>query len=174
MRVPALSPAEWTISAAESKAWTRARPKLLASWRTIRGLRLSLSERARKARPWSSSSIGPARWASIGSPIATASSSTFARTRADTMRRWMRHATARASLLALALAPSALRADPVSDFYKGRQITMILSADAGGGYGSYANAFAPYLSQHIRGKPKIVVQFMPGAGGLRAMNYLYS
>jgi tripartite-type tricarboxylate transporter receptor subunit TctC len=90
------------------------------------------------------------------------------------MQRWMRHATAGASLLALALAPSALRADPVSDFYKGRQITMILSADAGGGYGSYANAFAPYLSQHIPGKPKIIVQYMPGAGGLRAMNYLYS
>src|SRR3984893_3340729 len=90
------------------------------------------------------------------------------------MRRWVRHTVAGASLLALALAPSALRADPVSDFYKGRQITMILSADAGGGYGSYANAFAPYLSQHIPGKPKIIVQYMPGAGGLRAMNYLYS
>src|SRR6202140_1082509 len=90
------------------------------------------------------------------------------------MRRWMRHLTAGASLMAFALAPSVLRADPVGDFYKGRQITIILSADAGGGYGSYANAFAPYLSQHIPGKPKIIVQYMPGAGGLRAMNCLYS
>src|SRR5258705_4021585 len=89
------------------------------------------------------------------------------------MRRWMLHAIA-AGLMALALAPSLVRADPISDFYKGRQITMMLSADAGGGYGSYANAFAPYLSQHIPGKPKIIVQYMPGAGGLRAMNYLYS
>src|SRR5258705_2927887 len=89
------------------------------------------------------------------------------------MRRWMLHAIA-AGLMALALAPSLVRADPISDFYKGRQITMMLSADAGGGYGSYANAFAPYLSAHIPGKPKIVVQYMPGAGGLRAMNYLYS
>lgn len=69
---------------------------------------------------------------------------------------------------------SVAAADPVSDFYKDHQITMILSADAGGGYGSYANAFAPYLSAHIPGKPKIIVQYMPGAGGLRAMNYLYS
>ena len=90
------------------------------------------------------------------------------------MRRWTRHAIAGASLLALAFVPSALRAASVEDFYKGRQITMILSADAGGGYGSYANAFAPYLSAHIPGKPKIIVQYMPGAGGLRAMNYLYS
>jgi tripartite-type tricarboxylate transporter receptor subunit TctC len=86
----------------------------------------------------------------------------------------MRRALAAAAILGLAFAPSVSRADAVSDFYKSRQITMILSADAGGGYGSYANAFAPYLSQHIPGKPKIVVQYMPGAGGLRAMNYLYS
>ena len=90
-----------------------------------------------------------------------------------TMRRWIRHGIA-AGLAALAFAPSASRAASVEDFYKGRQITMILSADAGGGYGSYANAFAPYLSAHIPGKPKIIVQYMPGAGGLRAMNYLYS
>src|SRR5258706_2926169 len=89
------------------------------------------------------------------------------------MRRWLRHGIA-AGLMALALAPSVSRAASVEDFYKGRQITMILSADAGGGYGSYANAFAPYLSAHIPGKPKIIVQYMPGAGGLRAMNYLYS
>src|SRR5450755_4573964 len=90
------------------------------------------------------------------------------------MQRWMRKLTAGASLIVAALAPSLARADSVSDFYKGRQMIMILSADAGGGYGSYANAFAPYLSAHIPGKPRIIVQYMPGAGGIRAMNYLYS
>ena len=90
------------------------------------------------------------------------------------MRRLLRKALIGASLAAAMLAPAIARADAVSDFYKSRQITMILSADAGGGYGSYANAFAPYLSAHIPGKPKIVIQYMPGAGGLRATNYLYS
>jgi len=90
------------------------------------------------------------------------------------MKHRLLSALAGAAILALAFTPAASRADAVADFYKSRQITMILSADAGGGYGSYANAFAPYLSQHIPGKPKIVVQYMPGAGGLRAMNYLYS
>ena len=51
---------------------------------------------------------------------------------------------------------------------------LIMSADAGGGYGTYANAFAPYLAAHIPGRPRITIQFMPGAGGLRAMNYLYT
>src|SRR5689334_23681460 len=79
-----------------------------------------------------------------------------------------------ATLVALVIAVPAASADPVSDFYKDRQITMILSADAGGGYATYANAFAPYLSKHIPGNPRITVQYMPGAGGLRATNYLYT
>jgi tripartite-type tricarboxylate transporter receptor subunit TctC len=46
--------------------------------------------------------------------------------------------------------------------------------DAGGGYAAYANTLAPFLSAHLPGRPRIVVQYMPGAGGIRAMNYLYS
>jgi tripartite-type tricarboxylate transporter receptor subunit TctC len=49
-----------------------------------------------------------------------------------------------------------------------------LSAGAGGGYASYALAFAPYFSAHIPGNPSIVVQNMAGGGGIRAMLYLDS
>src|SRR5579862_7395470 len=77
--------------------------------------------------------------------------------------------------LALALCLGAgARADPVADFYRGRSISLILSAGAGGGYASYAQAFAPYFSAHIPGNPSIVIQNMPGGGGLRAMLYLNS
>jgi tripartite-type tricarboxylate transporter receptor subunit TctC len=75
--------------------------------------------------------------------------------------------------LALCLG-SAARADPIADFYKGRSISWILSAGAGGGYASYAQAFAPYFSAHIPGNPNIVIQNMPGGGGIRAMLYLNS
>jgi tripartite-type tricarboxylate transporter receptor subunit TctC len=63
-------------------------------------------------------------------------------------------------------------ADPIADFYKGRTISWILSAGVGGGYASYAQAFAPYFAAHIPGHPSVVVQNMPGGGGLRAMLYL--
>jgi tripartite-type tricarboxylate transporter receptor subunit TctC len=79
-----------------------------------------------------------------------------------------------APLAVLMLLPGAVSADPVADFYKGRSINWILSAGAGGGYASYAHAFAPFLSAHIPGKPNIVIQSMPGAGGIRAMLYLNS
>jgi tripartite-type tricarboxylate transporter receptor subunit TctC len=66
------------------------------------------------------------------------------------------------------------QADAVADFYKGKQVNWVLSAGAGGGYASYAHAFAPYFQKHIPGNPNIVVQNMPGAGGIRAMMFFNS
>lgn len=76
--------------------------------------------------------------------------------------------------LAAYLVPPAARADDVAAFYAGRRVFWILSADAGGGYSAYAQAFAPFFADHIPGKPTIVIQNMPGGGGLRAMNQLYA
>jgi tripartite-type tricarboxylate transporter receptor subunit TctC len=83
----------------------------------------------------------------------------------------------RSKLATLALARSVCsgaRADSIADFYRGHSISLILSAGAGGGYASYAQAFAPYFSAHIPGNPNIVIQNMPGGGGIRAMLYLNS
>jgi len=88
--------------------------------------------------------------------------------------RWRCTSFAAAASLALGLGTAAASADPAADFYKGKQINWILSAGAGGGYSAYALAFAPYFSAHIPGNPHIVVQNMPGAGGIRAMLYLQS
>jgi tripartite-type tricarboxylate transporter receptor subunit TctC len=76
------------------------------------------------------------------------------------------------ALAAVLALHSTAHADPIADFYKGRSISWILSAGAGGGYSSYALAFAPYFSAHIPGNPSIVVQNLPGGGGIRAMLYL--
>src|SRR5262245_2995452 len=89
------------------------------------------------------------------------------------MRRSSAHAAAVLFGAGLALSSAFASAATPEEFYKGRQMLLIMSADAGGGYGTYANALAPYLAAHIPGKPRITIQFMPGAGGLRAMNYLY-
>jgi tripartite-type tricarboxylate transporter receptor subunit TctC len=78
----------------------------------------------------------------------------------------------RACLLGLAAGLCALPAAAQEDFYKGRQITWILSTGAGGGYSAYAQTFAPYLTKYLPGNPNVVIQNMPGAGGIRAMQYL--
>lgn len=81
--------------------------------------------------------------------------------------------------LALALAaglalPSAdVRANPVADFYKGKQIQVIVGYGPGGGYDVYARLLARHMDRHIPGNPTLVVQNMPGAASLIAANYLY-
>ena len=84
----------------------------------------------------------------------------------------MRFAAA-AMLVAGAPAPQA-RADAVSDFYKGKTITMIVSYGPGGGYDRYGRILAQYMSKYIPGNPTIVINNMPGAGSLKGANYIYN
>ncbi len=66
------------------------------------------------------------------------------------------------------------RADAVEDFYKGKTIAMILGFPAGGGYDNYARPLALHMSRHIPGHPTIIIQNVPGAGGLQAANRIYN
>jgi tripartite-type tricarboxylate transporter receptor subunit TctC len=75
--------------------------------------------------------------------------------------------------LVLALAANA-RADAVADFYRGRSITLTVGYSASGGYDAYGRVLARHLSKHIPGRPSVIVQNMPGAGSLRAANFLYN
>lgn len=85
----------------------------------------------------------------------------------------MRTFTAILSALALAVAASAPHAARAADdFYKNKNVTFLVAADVGGGYDLYARALAPYLKQHIPGHPNIIVQNMPGAGGIVMANYM--
>jgi tripartite-type tricarboxylate transporter receptor subunit TctC len=72
------------------------------------------------------------------------------------------------------LAASQLAAGLASadDFYAKRQITMIVGSAPGGGYDTYARLVARHLPKFIAGEPTIVVQNLPTAGSLAAMNAL--
>jgi tripartite-type tricarboxylate transporter receptor subunit TctC len=61
----------------------------------------------------------------------------------------------------------------VADFYRGKQITLIVGYGPGGGYDITARLVARYLGKYIPGNPDVVVQNMPGAGSMRAANYTY-
>ena len=58
------------------------------------------------------------------------------------------------------------------DFYKGRQVTLVIGNNAGTAYDASARLVARHLGRHITGDPTIVVQNMPGATGLTAANYI--
>jgi tripartite-type tricarboxylate transporter receptor subunit TctC len=78
------------------------------------------------------------------------------------------------SLAMLVLMGVAASADPVADFYRGRQVSLIVGYGTGGGYDVYGRLMARHLGRHIPGQPNVVVQNMPGAGSLRAVNHLYT
>jgi tripartite-type tricarboxylate transporter receptor subunit TctC len=84
--------------------------------------------------------------------------------------------------LKLALAAAILvwtgRVEPAlsepADFYKGKDIKLIISATVGGGYDVYARALAKHLGEHIPGNPTIIPQNLPAAGGIAAANHMYN
>ena len=80
---------------------------------------------------------------------------------------------ARACVVALALVSvfvTAARADEESDFYKGRQVRLLIGFGPGGGYDLIARLVARRFGEHIPGTPQIVPQNVPGAGSLTAAN----
>lgn len=76
--------------------------------------------------------------------------------------------------VAALLLPSAAGAQSVADFYKSKDVTILVGSGAGGGYDTYTRALARYWGKHIPGNPNIIVQNMPGANGVKMMNHLYN
>jgi tripartite-type tricarboxylate transporter receptor subunit TctC len=77
------------------------------------------------------------------------------------------------ALIALASAVPA-HAQPVEEFYRSRAITILVGFTAGGGYDLYARLLGRHMGRHVPGNPTIVVQNMPGAGSLKATQFVYS
>ena len=75
---------------------------------------------------------------------------------------------------ALVVAGAASAQSNIEAVYKGKQIKLISSSDAGGGYDASARLLARHMGNHLPGQPQIIVQNMPGAGGIKAANYLYN
>jgi tripartite-type tricarboxylate transporter receptor subunit TctC len=79
-----------------------------------------------------------------------------------------------AVLTLLALLGNGLAQDAVADFYKGRQIRISVGFSAGGSSSLYAQSLSRHMGKYLPGNPALVVQHMPGAGGLVAANYVYN
>jgi hypothetical protein len=80
--------------------------------------------------------------------------------------------SASATLLALG-AQAALAQAPTADLYAGKTLTVLVGLAPGGSADTLVRAFVPHFRRHIPGQPNVVVQNMPGAGGVLAFNYVY-
>ena len=77
-----------------------------------------------------------------------------------------------ATSLILLAAPCPADADTVADHFRGKRVSILVSYETGGAYDLYARMFAQFFSRHLPGQPTVIVQNMPGAGGLKAARYL--
>ena len=90
-------------------------------------------------------------------------------------RKFTRRAALQISAGAIvASAAGKASAQSLSDFYRGKKMTLITAASPGGGYDQYARLLARHMNKYIPGEPSIVVQNMTGAEGLRASNHIYN
>jgi len=62
----------------------------------------------------------------------------------------------------------------VADFYRGKTVEIYVGTTAGGGYSTFAQILSKHLGNHIPGNPAVIVKHLPGAGGLKALNYVYN
>src|SRR5262249_3516807 len=60
-----------------------------------------------------------------------------------------------------------------SPYYQGQSIKVIVGFTSGGFYDRWSRLLARYVPKYIPGNPEMVVQHMPGAGGLIAANHVY-
>lgn len=83
-----------------------------------------------------------------------------------------RSATVALAMTMGALATDAASADPLADFYRGKNLQMIIATAPGGDYDTRARLLARHMHRHIPGEPAIIPTNMPGAVGVQAANYL--
>ena len=76
-------------------------------------------------------------------------------------------------LLSVVFAASERFAYGAAPYYEGKAIRIIVGTSPGGGYDTYTRLIARHFSKYIPGNPTIVVDNMPGAGGLVSANHLF-
>jgi tripartite-type tricarboxylate transporter receptor subunit TctC len=72
----------------------------------------------------------------------------------------------------LALIPLAAQAQSAEDFFRGKQIALIIGYNPGGSYDAYGRLTANFLPRFIPGNPVVVAKNMPGVGSVKAANFL--
>lgn len=81
-----------------------------------------------------------------------------------------------AMLLACAVpyGSGAAFAESVAEFYTGKRITIVIGGGPGSGNEVYARLLSEFMTKWIPGNPILILQFMPGSGGVKAANYVYN
>ncbi len=77
-----------------------------------------------------------------------------------------------AAMLVVAGSSPATAQKSVEDFYKGKNIDLVIGYSPGGGYDLYARMVGQHIGKHIPGNPTIIPRNMPGAGSRTAVAWI--
>ncbi|HEV8341743.1 MAG TPA: tripartite tricarboxylate transporter substrate-binding protein [Candidatus Binatia bacterium] len=78
------------------------------------------------------------------------------------------------SLFVVILILFATTAYPQTSFYQGKTVRIIVGTPPGNLYDLWARLIVAHMGKHIPGNPDFIVQNMPGAGHVVAVNHLFS
>jgi tripartite-type tricarboxylate transporter receptor subunit TctC len=65
-------------------------------------------------------------------------------------------------------------AEDAAAFYRGKQVQLVIGHWPGSANDLYGRALTRHMGRHIPGNPVLVPQNMPGAGSVKAANWLYA
>jgi tripartite-type tricarboxylate transporter receptor subunit TctC len=75
--------------------------------------------------------------------------------------------------MGLLVASAAHAQQSVEEFYKGRNVSIVMGTGPGGSYDLYGRLIASHYGKHLPGAPNFVIEHMPGAGGATAANFMF-
>lgn len=86
----------------------------------------------------------------------------------------MRRITRRAAIAAIGAAgfSATAKAQTPEEFYRGKQLSLLIFSGAGSTYDLYGRLLSRHLGRHLPGNPLVIVQYLVGAGGLKLVDYL--
>ncbi len=86
----------------------------------------------------------------------------------------LKHAIALSLIFLTAPLANPSRAQTDADFYKGRQVTNLIAATAGGGYDRWGRLVSRHIGKHLPHNPAIINQNMGAAGGISGTAHIYN
>ncbi len=76
--------------------------------------------------------------------------------------------------LSAPLFPLPASAQTTDGYFKGKTVQINIAGTPGGGIDVGARILARYLGKYLPGQPQVIAQNMPGAGGVRVLEYLHA
>src|SRR5436305_4293289 len=81
--------------------------------------------------------------------------------------------TAVGAMAALSAMSCTAFSQSVEAFYRANRLTVVIGYTPGTVYDLYGRSIARHIGKHLPGKPTVIAQNMPGAGSMKAANFIY-